>query len=506
MKGPGDPLGKLLVRSGAFTQAMVEDVLSQQRRTLPFASLAYSLGLADEEVLVRSLAKQAGVPGVVFDGSAIDLELLRPFNFDWLVAERVLPVYQEERRLFLAVADPERALAMARQLEFEHDVTVVIHVALHITLSRAIRQCVAAVADGKSVMRGIFAADASAPMFVVAAISDTNVQGGEPSAREALQNITKEVRLEELLGMDPSTSVDETTNSFDTARVLMDDDYGSTGTGTDINLDGGRQETSKETLDGPKRILLVDDDFASRHLLVKELQPEGYQTASASSGSEAVRMLKDKPPDAVILDVMLPEIDGFQICRAIKQSKRYKHIPVILMSAVIDSGQVSDKVLRQYGADAYFEKPLATERIRAKLRELLQKSSGKNTPRVRDQTFTSALERYRRGDLVGAMEQLRLGIEDDPLSTKHHFVLANLLQKEEELYQAIDEYEIVVDLRPDYFPALTRLAYLYYKKGYSAKAIDTWRRALPFCPEAGLRQNIEVFMRKLIASMQSPVS
>ena len=63
--------------------------------------------------------------------------------------------------------------------------------------------------------------------------------------------------------------------------------------------------------------------------------------------------------------------------------------------------------------------------------------------------------------------------------------------------------EATVNLKPDYFPALSRLAYLYYKKGFSAKAIETWRRSLPHCPDPTLRQNIEMFMRKLIADMQA---
>jgi tetratricopeptide (TPR) repeat protein len=69
--------------------------------------------------------------------------------------------------------------------------------------------------------------------------------------------------------------------------------------------------------------------------------------------------------------------------------------------------------------------------------------------------------------------------------------------------EAIDEYEATIDLKPDYFPALTRLAYLYYKQGYAARAIEMWRRSLPHCTDTNLRHNIEVFMRKLIADMNS---
>ena len=67
--------------------------------------------------------------------------------------------------------------------------------------------------------------------------------------------------------------------------------------------------------------------------------------------------------------------------------------------------------------------------------------------------------------------------------------------------EAIDEYETVVELQPDYFPALTRLAYLYYRQGHLARAVETWRRSLPVCDDDDLRRNIELFMRKLIADL-----
>ena len=59
--------------------------------------------------------------------------------------------------------------------------------------------------------------------------------------------------------------------------------------------------------------------------------------------------------------------------------------------------------------------------------------------------------------------------------------------------------EATVEIRPDYFPALTRLAYLYYKQGFAVRAIDVWRRSLPYCTDMSLRANIETFVRRLIA-------
>jgi response regulator RpfG family c-di-GMP phosphodiesterase len=197
---------------------------------------------------------------------------------------------------------------------------------------------------------------------------------------------------------------------------------------------------------------------------------------------------------------MLPEIDGIQVCRAIKRSNKYRGIAVVLTSAMADAARVTDEMVDECGADDYIEKPIDIDGLRSRLKTLLAVRA--LAPQA-NRSFERALGLYRAGDIDGAVDELRRGIEEDPSSAKHHFVLANLLHKKSLIYEAIDEYEATVELRPDYFPALTRLAYLYYRQGYAAKAIETWRRSLPLCHDASLRQNIEVFMRKLIADLES---
>jgi CheY-like chemotaxis protein len=250
----------------------------------------------------------------------------------------------------------------------------------------------------------------------------------------------------------------------------------------------------------PGRILVVDDDFASRQLLAKELAPLGYEVQTASHGGEALARITGSPPDVVVVDIMLPEVDGFHICRAVKGSRKYNRIAVVLISAVIDSGRVTDEVVQRHGADAYFEKPLHMDRIKARLQSLLA-ARGVGDVRAGQQSFERAMSLYQAGNIDAAVGELRRGIEEDPLSAKHHFVLANILHKKSLIFEAIDEYEATLELKPDYFPALTRLAYLYYKQGYSARAIDTWRRSLPLCADPALRHNIELFMRKLISEI-----
>jgi CheY-like chemotaxis protein len=248
------------------------------------------------------------------------------------------------------------------------------------------------------------------------------------------------------------------------------------------------------------RVLVVDDDFAARQLLAKELGPLGYAVQTAEHTGEALARITGEPPDVIVVDVMLPEVDGFHLCGAIKQSRKYAGIAVVLISAVIESGRVTDEVVRRHGADAYFEKPIDMERLGPRLRALMA-ARGAGDARISQESFERAMTLYRSGEIDAAVGELRRGIEKDPRSAKHHFVLANILHKKALIFEAIDEYEATLELKPDYFPALTRLAYLYYKQGYAARAIDTWRRSLPLCADPALRQNIELFMRKLIADL-----
>jgi CheY-like chemotaxis protein len=555
MRSHVDPLGRLLLRSGALPEHALTDVLDHQRHTLPFGSLCYVLGHLPEEQITRGLSKQFGVPGVVLDLCVIDLAVLEGVPREQALTHGVLPVYEDERRAFVAMQNPRGGRDFLREIEFVKGKAVVPHIALHVTLARTIRVAYAALARGDTHWIGPLVerrgGATHGEMFVVSDVDSISPDAPEARAHEiVVEDITKEVFESDLvqiieageesagynrlrtarsattLGGGPDTALgagaagvppnepDTPVNELDTPIAPLDGAIGRESTpvsevelapateGRVINLDDGDGVERRPERAGPPRVLIVDDDFATRHLLVKMLQPSGYVTATAASGSEAVRLIKGDPPDLVVIDVMLPEIDGFQICRAIKQSRRYNHIPVVLMSAVIDSGRVTDQVLQRYGADAYFEKPLNTDRIRRRIADLIG-SRAAQSPVVHDNTFEQSLAMYRAGQIDEAIGLLRTGLKDDPLSAKHHFVLANLLQKKALLYEAIDEYEATVDLKPDYFPALTRLAYLYYKKGFSAKAIETWRRSLPYCPDPDLRHNIEVFMRKLIADMQA---
>jgi CheY-like chemotaxis protein len=103
------------------------------------------------------------------------------------------------------------------------------------------------------------------------------------------------------------------------------------------------------------RVLVVDDDPVIVELLVLNLELEGHEAITASDGREAVRLVHDAAPDLLLLDVMMPELDGFAVCRELKQDPATADLPVVLLSA---RAQESDLVRgTAAGADAYVTKP-----------------------------------------------------------------------------------------------------------------------------------------------------
>ena len=109
------------------------------------------------------------------------------------------------------------------------------------------------------------------------------------------------------------------------------------------------------------RILIADDSPTATELLRRALAPLGHEIRTASDGEEAHHSLQQSPPDMVILDVVMPKLNGFELCRAIREDPRFTDLPIIVVSAM---DRESDRYwgLRQ-GADAYLTKPFSAEEL-----------------------------------------------------------------------------------------------------------------------------------------------
>jgi CheY-like chemotaxis protein/KaiC/GvpD/RAD55 family RecA-like ATPase len=129
------------------------------------------------------------------------------------------------------------------------------------------------------------------------------------------------------------------------------------------------------------KILMADDEPAVIDLVGKSLRDVGYEVIPASDGDEALKKIKSSPPDLVLLDVRMPKRDGFEVCRAIRESAEISSTPVIIVSAL---GDEYNKITGfSEGADDYVSKPVNIEELKARIKALLLRSKGL-PPAVRD--------------------------------------------------------------------------------------------------------------------------
>ncbi len=120
------------------------------------------------------------------------------------------------------------------------------------------------------------------------------------------------------------------------------------------------------------RILLVDDEPDLVQLVALRLQAAGYAVTAAYDGQQGLDQAKKSRPDLIILDLMLPKMDGYKICRLLKFDERYKSVPILIFTARAQAEDV--KLAMDCGADAYLTKPFEAPVLLGKLAELLQKA------------------------------------------------------------------------------------------------------------------------------------
>ncbi len=132
------------------------------------------------------------------------------------------------------------------------------------------------------------------------------------------------------------------------------------------------------------RILAVDDIAANLRLLEAKLQAEYYEVMLASSGPEALNVAFTQLPDVILLDVMMPGMDGYQVCTALKADARTQHIPVVMVTALTDSTERVRGL--EVGADDFLSKPVDDATLFARLRALLRVKQVQDAWRLRAET------------------------------------------------------------------------------------------------------------------------
>ncbi len=122
-----------------------------------------------------------------------------------------------------------------------------------------------------------------------------------------------------------------------------------------------------------EKILVVDDETSIRQILETRLSIRGYKVVLAANGEEALYMFKKENPNLVILDIMLPKIDGYEVCSEIRKTSQ---VPIIMLTAL---GDISDRVMGlELGADDYVIKPFSPKELEARIRSVLRRTDSSN--------------------------------------------------------------------------------------------------------------------------------
>jgi len=448
---------------------------------------------------LRSLSEKYGVPGLDLTQVAIPLEHLSVFPREVALRQGALPVLMQDERIFLAMQNPSDKKVID-ELEFVTGKKVFPYVAPASVLTRVIEDAYEAKAQGKSYYLG-----QNVPDEVLARLGITTEKRPAPEA-PALRRSPSDARMPASI-MPPK--MDQPPAA---APDLLEGDFAG---GSELSqvaplpmpmaMPAGIPG-APSTAPNPASVtvLIVDDEEDIRRLLKRVLLDRGYRVLEADRGTTALRIVKDSTPDLIVLDAMLPEIHGFDICKRIKGSQKYGHIPVIMISAVYKGWRYAEDIRQNYGVEAYLEKPFRITEVVKAIENALTKPPSTDVD-SRDKSSAEAekclhagIAAYQAGDIDTAITHLRRGSNIDPLAYRVHYHLGLLYGKKGLLYEAIQVMETAVEINGRHFPALKNLAVLYQKAGFRLKAIEIWERALSMAPDDPTRQGIREHLLSLL--------
>lgn len=197
-----------------------------------------------------------------------------------------------------------------------------------------------------------------------------------------------------------------------------------------------------------KTILVVDDEKSIMELLVFNLQKEGYNTLEAYDGVTAVEMAINEKPDLILLDVMIPKLDGISVCKKIRYALNISNIPILMISA---KDTESDKIVGlEMGADDYITKPFQIREVMARIKANLRKAElNANIDMMNSQKNEDKDDIIRVGDLTLDLKKIEAKVKGEVINlTKKEFDVLKYLASQpgqvvtrEMLLREVWEYE-----------------------------------------------------------------
>lgn len=487
-QGDKKSIGRIALQQRARPTAEVAPVVEGPLAAKPAERLP------DPVTELKALSEKFGVPAIDLRQVCIRLSDLELIPLEIARRHVILPVLVREDRLFVAMANPHDQKVID-ELEFVTDKKVYPYVALPALLVATIGEAYGLRARDEQLFVG-----AECPPDVArrARASD------EP---KAIERATAEKQDTAPLARAPveqaGVVVDDTIGRVQRTSEFPDADFGELSKELSVVTDMPDAEMPT-AVPGSRTILIVDDEPEIRVMLERLLKGKGYRVVTTDNGRAALGMVKEHTPDLIVLDAMLPEVHGFDIARRIKASKRYGHIPIIMVSAVYRGWRFAEDLRESCGVEHYIEKPFKIADVLQAVERALEAEAEPSSSRVREMSaeaereLNAGVAAYQEDRLDEAVAHLKRGIAIDPLAFRLHFHLGLLFGKKGQLYDAIGELERAVEINARHFPAVRNLAILYQKAGFRNKATETWERALNVAPDDVTRQSIKQHLLGLL--------
>jgi DNA-binding response OmpR family regulator len=460
---PRKELGEILREAELITPAQLTEALSLQRTYGErLASVLVRQHILTEKFAVTYLGRQLGVPPVDLSKTEIDLGLLDVMPLELCERHLVFPVRVEGTRLQLAMADPLDRIVIS-EIEFKTGVRLAPLIALESSVKNAVIEARRAVKSGqRQITPSVQKVRAATPPPAPAPEEE------KPVPVVPLEE--KERAVFETLAGSPLTQVPVPSS----VRVPVVEEL--------------------------QTILAVDDDPSVLQLMEQVLQSRKYRVVTARSGREALTKVRETMPDLVVLDGMLPEVHGFEICRQLKTSERFRHIPVVMVSAIHTGWRFAADVKEKYGADDYLEKPFEPPELLRRVESLLTRApavspTSEAAARLQLKEGVVALKQERVDDAIAAFDR---GLAIDQFNDLLHYYQALAYEKKGMVFHAIDHYERAVHITPDFYDAITALATLYQKQEFWRKAVEMWEMALTATRDEAVRARIKDHLLSLL--------
>ncbi len=462
-------LGEILREADLVTDAQLSEALALQRTFGErLASVLVRQRILTEKFAVTYLGRQLGVPPVDISKTEIELSVLEILPLELCERHLIFPIRVEGTRLQVAMSDPTDHVLVS-EIEFKTGVRLAPMIALESSIKNAIIEARRALKAGaKRIVPNV----------------QRPKEGEKPAASPS-----------------PAAAEDATplpvSRMEERERAIFETLAGAPITAAaPPPVEPQRLPAVEET----QTILAVDDDEGILKLTEQLLQSRRYRVLAARTGREALAKVRETMPDLVVLDGMLPEVHGFEICRQLKTSERFRHIPVLMMSAVHTGWRFAADVKEKYGADDYLKKPFEPAEFLRRVESLVNKS-----PAVAPDSEAAARQHLKQG--VIALKQDRLddavaafnrGLAIDQFNDMLHYYQAMTYEKKDMVFNAIDHYEKAIQINPEFYDAITSLANLYQRQEFWRKAVEMWELALAATKDEAVRKRIKDHLLSLL--------